>query len=148
MRGGADANRRHGQGGGPFSKQADIAKILCGQNGQRSQRDEEHREHPGVVNRHAFLDERHGDAAAINASHDGDPIDDERRHHDLLLGHAKLLVQIVRQPEKVKPPDAVGDEFTPEKRPGLAVAKQPGAAFVAEFIWAGGAFAESQNQEG
>ena len=55
-----------------------------------------------LIDRHASFDECHGNAAAINAADDGDAIDDERRQHDLLLGHAELLVQIIRQPEQDK----------------------------------------------
>ena len=108
-----------------FPKWSTLPKYCVGQHGQRGQGNEEHRRHARLVNRHALFDERHGNAAAINAADDGHAIDDERRHHDLLLGHVELLDQIIRQPEQVKPPDAVGHEFAEKEGPGLAVAKEP-----------------------
>src|SRR5208283_4088598 len=71
-----------------------------------------------------FFNEGHGNAAAVNAADDGYAIDDERRQDNLRFGHVELFDKIIRQPEQVEPPDAVGHELAKKERPGLAVAKE------------------------
>jgi len=39
-------------------------------------------------------------------------------------GHAELFLQIIGQPEQIKPPDTVGQKFPPEKGPRLPVIEQ------------------------
>ena len=76
------------------------------------------------------------------------PINDERRPHGVVDRHVKLFHQIIGQPEKIKPPDAVGHQFAHEKRPRLAVSEQAGTAGVSEFVRTGEAWLESGNHHG
>ena len=76
---------------------------------------------------------------AINAAHDGDAINDERGQHDLVFIHAKLLFQIIRRSQKeIEPPDAVGEKFAPEKRPGRTdVPARPESLGYSKLIFCG-----------
>jgi len=124
MRRGADANGGHGKDGGHAAKAVDVAKILRRQHDQRERGDDEHGRHTRLVNGHAALDERHRDAATVNAADNGDAINNEGREHDLMLVHVELFVQVIRQPKEIKPPDAVGHEFAGDETPQLPVTKK------------------------
>jgi len=64
-----------------------------------------------------------------------------------VLVHAELLDQIIRQPVKVKPPDAVRKKFASEEGPRLPVAQQTGAGRFAVFVRVNAAFAQSQDRK-
>src|ERR1039457_4759465 len=148
MRGGPDANGGDGQHGGPgVAKMLHIAEVLRAQHGQRHQGDEKHGQHARLIDGYAFFDDRKGNAAAINAAHNGDAINNKRRQHDLVFIHAKLFFKVVGQPEKIKPPNTVGQKFPPEKRPGLAISQHANTGVIAEFSRAGSAFEKTEDNQ-
>ncbi len=108
--------------------------ALMGGGGQRNERDS----HPGFRhddgsggNRHAegedahdelarpavgpaAADEEAAEPAAEDAAEVGHQIDDRQRPADLLEAQTAGFLEIQRQPDKVEPPDRIGEEFGEE----------------------------------
>ena len=144
----ADADDGDSEGRGMPSEVAHIRKILGGEHREGEQRDEEHRRHAGLIGRHAALHQGHRDAAAVDTADDRDAVDDECGEHDLVLGHAELLLEVIGQPEEVEPPDAVGHEFPEEEGPGLRIAEQAGLGGGAVGVRGLGSRTPGKKEEG
>src|SRR6266852_1626917 len=92
-----------------------------GRNGNHTQSADEHGPFPGGVHREVTPDESGREPSAGDAPEVGDDIDNEDGQPDLRQMQAVFSLQIVGNPEEIKPPNGIDHEFSSRKRPGLPV---------------------------
>ena len=91
-----------------------------------TERAAQHRLFSSGIHAPAALDQRRGEPAAPDAADIRRQIDGNQRRADVLEVEPIVLLQEVRYPVKVEPPDRIGEELAEGKGPGLAVRQQPG----------------------
>src|SRR5687767_8477610 len=85
---------------------------------------DQHRGLAALVYRPAALDQRTGNIAAADAADVGDDVDDREWDPEIFEIEAMLLVEKIRKPEQVDPPDRIGKKFSDGEGPRLPVREQ------------------------
>ena len=85
------------------------------------------KEHGGqtrVHGRETEAAEGSGQPAATDASHSRSVVDDDERQAEMGQVQIEFCGEKPGQPEKIEPPDGIGEELADGKGPGLAEAEQ------------------------